>query len=44
MTKLAVAKFGGSAIGPNGESIPDIIQRISEIKKDSKVITVFSAP
>ena len=44
MTKLAVAKFGGSAIGPNGDSIPEIIQRISEIKKDSKVITVFSAP
>ena len=44
MTKLAVAKFGGSAIGPNGDSIPEIIQRITEIKKDSKVITVFSAP
>ena len=44
MTKLAVAKFGGSAIGPNGDSIPEIIQRIIEIKKDSKVITVFSAP
>jgi len=44
MTKLVVAKFGGSAIGPNGTSIPYIIQRITDLKKDSKVIAVFSAP
>ena len=44
MTKLVVAKFGGSAIGPNGESIPGIIERITNLKKDSKVIAVFSAP
>ncbi len=44
MTKLVVAKFGGSAIGPNGESIPKIIQRINNLKKESKVIAVFSAP
>jgi len=44
MSKLVVAKFGGSAIGPNGVSIPGIIQRINELRKDSKVITVFSAP
>ena len=44
MTKLVVAKFGGSAIGPNGDTIPQIIQRISELKKDSKVLAVFSAP
>jgi len=44
MTKLVVVKFGGSAIGPDGLSIPIIIQRINEIKKDSKVIAVFSAP
>lgn len=44
MTKLVVAKFGGSAIGPNGASIPEVIQRISNLKKDSKVIAVFSAP
>ncbi|KFM17462.1 aspartate kinase protein, partial [Marine Group I thaumarchaeote SCGC AAA799-D11] len=25
MTKLVVAKFGGSAIGPDGASIPEII-------------------
>ena len=44
MTKLIVAKFGGSAIGPNGVSIPEIIQRITNLKQDSKVIAVFSAP
>ena len=44
MVKLVVSKFGGSAIGPNGESIPEIIQRITNLKKDSKVIAVFSAP
>ena len=44
MTNLIVAKFGGSAIGPNGASIPEIVQRINDLKKDSKVIAVFSAP
>ncbi len=44
MTKLIVAKFGGSAIGPYGASIPEIVQRINDLKKDSKVIAVFSAP
>ncbi len=44
MTKLIVAKFGGSAIGPNGETIPKIIQRISDLKINAKVIAVFSAP
>ena len=44
MTKLIIAKFGGSALGPNGETIPKIIQRITDLKKDSKVIAVFSAP
>ena len=44
MEKLAVAKFGGSAIGPNGISIPVIVDRINDLKKDSKVIAVFSAP
>ena len=44
MTKLVVAKFGGSAIGPDGLSVPIIIQRINELKKDSKVVCVFSAP
>jgi len=44
MTNLAVVKFGGRAIGPDGLSIPIIIQRINEIKNDAKVVAVFSAP
>jgi len=44
MTKLVVAKFGGSAIGPNGETIPLIIDRITDLKKNSKILAVFSAP
>ena len=44
MNKLVVAKFGGSAIGADGLSIPIIIQRINSLKKDAKVIAVFSAP
>ncbi len=44
MTKLVVAKFGGSAIGPDGTLIPQIVQRINDLKKDSKIIAVFSAP
>ena len=44
MTRLVIAKFGGSAIGPDGALIPKIIQRINNLKKDSKVIAVFSAP
>jgi aspartate kinase len=39
-----IAKFGGSAIGLDGKLIPIIIKRINELKKDAKVITVFSAP
>ena len=44
MKNLAVAKFGGSAIGIDGKLIPIIIKRINELKKDAKVIAVFSAP
>ncbi|ARS65116.1 putative aspartokinase [Candidatus Nitrosomarinus catalina] len=44
MNNLIIAKFGGSAIGSDGESIPQIIERIKDLKIDSKVITVFSAP
>jgi len=44
MTDLVVAKFGGSALGPDGVLIPRIVQRINNLKKDSKVIVVFSAP
>ena len=42
--KLVVAKFGGSAIGIDGVSIPLIVDRINALKKDSKIIAVFSAP
>ncbi len=42
--KLVVAKFGGSAIGIDGISIPLIVARINDLKKDSKIIAVFSAP
>jgi len=44
VTKLVVAKFGGSAIGIDGISIPQIIERINDLKKESKIIAVFSAP
>jgi aspartate kinase len=44
MTKLVVAKVGGSAIGIDGISIPLVIDRINDLKKDSKIIAVFSAP
>ena len=39
-----IAKFGGSAIGLDGNLIPIIIKRINELKKDAKIIAVFSAP
>ena len=44
MSRLTIAKFGGSAIGIDGEGIPDIIKRIKEIQKNSKIIVVCSAP
>ena len=44
MAGLVVAKFGGSAIGPDGASIPQIVRRISDMKKESRVLAVFSAP
>ena len=34
MTKLVVVKFGGSAIGPDGASIPEIVKRVNDLKKD----------
>jgi len=44
MSKLTVAKFGGSAIGVDGSSIPTIIKRINKLRENGKVIAVFSAP
>ncbi len=44
LENLVVSKFGGSAVGVDGVLIPGIIKRINELKKDAKVIAVFSAP
>jgi aspartate kinase len=44
MEKLVIAKFGGSASGIDGEFVSHIVNRIKQLKKDSKVIAVFSAP
>ncbi len=44
MEKLVVAKFGGSAIGVDGEGVPTILNRITSLMTDSKVIIVCSAP
>ena len=44
MTNLIVTKFGGSALGPDGVTIPEIVERIMNLKKNSKIIAVFSAP
>jgi len=44
MNKLTIAKFGGSAIGVDGEGIPEIVRRIKEIQRDSKLVVVCSAP
>ena len=44
--RLVIAKFGGSALGPDGVHIPRIVERIKELKRDAdtKVVAVFSAP
>jgi aspartate kinase len=39
-----VAKFGGSALGIDGILIPKIIDRIKQMKRESKIVAVFSAP
>src|SRR5919199_6897556 len=44
MTPITVAKFGGSALGLEGTLIPQIVDRIKQLQKESKVVTVFSAP
>ena len=44
MSKLTIAKFGGSAIGIDGEGIPEIVKRIKEIQQNSKLVVVCSAP
>jgi len=44
LTPITVAKFGGSALGADGVLIPKVIERIAEMKKESKIVAVFSAP
>lgn len=44
LVPVTVAKFGGSALGVDGESINQTIDRIKQLKKGSKVVAVFSAP
>ena len=44
MEKLIVVKFGGSAIGVDGEGLTTILDRINHLKSNSKVIVICSAP
>ena len=45
MTRVTIAKFGGSALGVDGILIPKVIDRIKQIiEQDTKVVAVFSAP
>ena len=44
MSSAIVVKFGGSALGIDGVLIPNVIKRILEIRGDSKLVAVFSAP
>lgn len=41
---VTVAKFGGSALGIDGELIPKVIKRIMELGSKDRVVAVFSAP
>ncbi len=45
LKKLSVAKFGGSLVNPEGQSIPKLVERISELKAQNGVgpVAVFSA-
>ncbi len=44
MEPLTIVKFGGSALGIDGLKIPIIVNRIKELKKKTKIVSVFSAP
>ena len=44
MNRVTVAKFGGSALGIDGVLIPKIMDRIKQMKKEYKIVAVFSAP
>jgi len=44
METVTIAKFGGSALGLRGSSIPNVVERIKKIVVEDKVVSVFSAP
>ena len=44
MEQLIIVKFGGSALGIDGVKIPIVIRRIKELKRNAKIVCVFSAP
>ncbi|MFQ5940861.1 MAG: aspartate kinase [Nitrososphaerales archaeon] len=44
MEPVTISKFGGSALGIGGSSIPKVVERIKQMVKQGRVVTVFSAP
>ncbi|MGB8154645.1 MAG: aspartate kinase, partial [Nitrososphaeraceae archaeon] len=44
MKRVTVMKFGGSALGIDGSAIAEVIERIIQVRRESMVIAVFSAP
>ncbi len=44
LERLIIVKFGGSALGIDGLKIPIVIRRIKELKRNAKIVCVFSAP
>jgi aspartate kinase len=44
LVAVVVAKFGGSALGIHGSSLPSVVERIIQLKTSCKIVAVFSAP
>ena len=44
LKRVTVMKFGGSALGIDGSAIAEVIERIIQVRRESMVIAVFSAP
>lgn len=44
MRRLVIAKYGGSALGPDGRCLPQIIERLRQFAAETKVVAVVSAP
>ncbi len=44
LEQLIIVKFGGSALGIDGIKIPIVIRRIKELKRNARIVCVFSAP